>query len=33
VEDYMRSIGYREVHIDADGYRRGKLNEGKIKFF
>ena len=28
VEDYLTSIGYQEVLIDPEGYRRGKLNDG-----
>ena len=28
VEDYLKSIGYIEITIDPDGYRRGKLNDG-----
>lgn len=27
VERYMLSIGYKEVSIDPEGYRRGKLND------
>jgi len=27
VENYMMSIGYKEVSIDTEGYRQGKLNE------
>jgi uncharacterized protein len=28
VADYLKSIGYKEVTIDPEGYRRGKLNDG-----
>jgi len=28
VENYLRSIGYTEIHIDPEGYRRGKMNDG-----
>ena len=28
IETYLRSIGYKEVHFDPEGYRRGKLNDG-----
>ena len=28
VEEYMTSIGYKQIHIDPEGYRRGKLNDG-----
>jgi uncharacterized protein len=31
VEDYLTSIGYQEVIIDPEGYRRGKLNDGITK--
>ena len=27
VEEYMTSIGYKQIHIDPEGYRRGKLND------
>jgi uncharacterized protein len=27
VEHYMASIGYRQIRIDPEGYRRGKLND------
>ena len=30
VENYLRSIGYREITIDPEGYSRGKLNEGIV---
>jgi uncharacterized protein len=30
VEEYMASIGYKEVKIDPEGYRRGKLNDGLL---
>lgn len=32
VESYLRSIGYREISIDPEGYRRGKLNPELWKF-
>lgn len=28
VEEYLTSIGYKHIHIDPEGYRRGKLNDG-----
>jgi len=28
VEEYLISIGYKQIHIDREGYRRGKLNDG-----
>ncbi len=28
VENYLHSIGYKEVIIDTEGYRQGKLNDG-----
>ena len=28
VEDYLTSIGYQQIIIDPEGYRRGKLNDG-----
>jgi uncharacterized protein len=28
VEEYMISIGYKQIFIDPEGYRRGKLNDG-----
>jgi uncharacterized protein len=27
VEEYLRSIGYTEIRIDPEGYRRGKMND------
>ncbi len=27
VEEYLTSIGYKQIHIDPEGYRRGKLND------
>ncbi len=27
VEEYMTSIGYEQIQIDPEGYRRGKLND------
>ena len=27
VEDYLTSIGYEQINIDPEGYRRGKLND------
>jgi pyridinium-3,5-biscarboxylic acid mononucleotide sulfurtransferase len=27
VEEYMKSIGYKQINIDPEGYRRGKLND------
>ncbi len=27
VQEYMISIGYKNIHIDPEGYRRGKLND------
>ena len=27
VEEYLTSIGYKHIHIDPEGYRRGKLND------
>lgn len=27
VEAHLASIGYKEIHIDPEGYRRGKLND------
>ena len=27
VEEYLISIGYEKIHIDPEGYRRGKLND------
>jgi uncharacterized protein len=31
VEKFMRSIGYEEISIDPEGYRRGKLNDSILK--
>jgi uncharacterized protein len=31
VENYLRSIGYDEVTIDPEGYRRGKMNDKILK--
>ncbi|MBA7556999.1 hypothetical protein ES705_49727 [subsurface metagenome] len=30
IETYLKSIGYEEITIDPDGYRRGKLNDGIV---
>jgi uncharacterized protein len=30
VEEYLTSIGYKQIQIDPEGYRRGKLNDALI---
>ena len=30
IDTYLKSIGYEEITIDPEGYRRGKLNDGIV---